>query len=75
MFNIQKLDFEHLELGTKLTVQHFLLFLDTDNELTNEIGGYEHVVVLSNLKVVDGDLIKVLEELPRGTIDGDCILH
>lgn len=46
---------------------------DTDNELTNEIGGYEHVVVLSHLKVVDGDLIKVLEELPRGTVNGDFL--
>lgn len=47
---------------------------DTDNELTVEVGGYEHVVVLQNLKVVDGDLVKVLEQLPRGTVAGDCIL-
>ncbi|XP_017243554.1 ATP-dependent DNA helicase 2 subunit KU80 isoform X2 [Daucus carota subsp. sativus] len=46
---------------------------DTDNELTNEVGGYEHVVVLNHLKVVDGDLIKVLEQLPRGTVDGDFL--
>ncbi|KAK1394041.1 ATP-dependent DNA helicase 2 subunit KU80 [Heracleum sosnowskyi] len=46
---------------------------DTDNVLTDEIGGYEHVIVLNHLKVVDGDLIKVLEELPRGTVDGDFL--
>uniref|UniRef100_A0A6N2MVM4 ATP-dependent DNA helicase 2 subunit KU80 n=1 Tax=Salix viminalis TaxID=40686 RepID=A0A6N2MVM4_SALVM len=30
---------------------------ETDNELTKEVGGYEHVVVLRNIKVVDGDLV------------------
>lgn len=46
---------------------------DTENELTNEVGGYEHVVVLDHLRVVDGDLIKVFEQLPRGTVDGDFL--
>ncbi|RZC73221.1 hypothetical protein C5167_048703 [Papaver somniferum] len=39
---------------------------DTDNELTTEVGGYEHVVVLRNCKVVDGDIIEALQSLPRG---------
>ena len=48
-------------------------FSDTNNELTNEVGGYEHVVVLQNIKVVDGDLVEALQQLPRGTVSGDCI--
>ncbi|KAK2985233.1 hypothetical protein RJ640_015941 [Escallonia rubra] len=40
---------------------------ETNNELTNEVGGYEHVAVLQHIKVVDADLIKALEKLPRGT--------
>jgi hypothetical protein len=50
-----------------------LKFLETDNELTKEVGGYEHVVVLRNIKVVDGDLVDAFQELPRGNFDGDCI--
>jgi len=46
---------------------------DTDNELTTEVGGYQHVVVLKNTKVVDGDIVEALQHLPRGTTDGDCI--
>lgn len=49
------------------------IFSDTDNELTTEVGGYQHVVVLKNIKVVDGDIIEALQQLPRGTTDGDCI--
>lgn len=48
-------------------------FSDTDNELTTEVGGYQHVVVLKNIKVVDGDIVEALQQLPRGTTDGDCI--
>ncbi|KAK3036138.1 hypothetical protein RJ639_031719 [Escallonia herrerae] len=44
---------------------------ETNNELTNEVGGYEHVAVLQHIKVVDADLIKALEKLPRGTANGD----
>ncbi|GMP42988.1 hypothetical protein CsSME_00012534 [Camellia sinensis var. sinensis] len=43
---------------------------DTDNELTNEVGGYEHVVVLRHIKVVDGDVVEALQKLPRGTVAG-----
>lgn len=38
-----------------------------------EVGGYEHVVVLQNIKVVDGDLVEALRQIPRGTVPGDCI--
>ena len=48
-------------------------FVETKNELTEEVGGYQHVVVLQNMKVVDGDLVDVLKRLPRGTVSGDCI--
>ncbi|KAF8380428.1 hypothetical protein HHK36_027914 [Tetracentron sinense] len=47
---------------------------DTDNELTKEVGGYEHVVVLQHIKVVE-DLIEGLQKLPRGTAPGDCIQY
>ncbi|KAL0002666.1 hypothetical protein SO802_016447 [Lithocarpus litseifolius] len=46
---------------------------DTKNELTEEVGGYQHVVVLRNTKVVDGDLVEALQQLPRGTCDGDFL--
>ncbi|KAG5231246.1 ATP-dependent DNA helicase [Salix suchowensis] len=38
-----------------------------------EVGGYEHVVVLRNIKVVDGDLVDAFQELPRGNFDGDYL--
>ncbi|PWA51740.1 Ku70/Ku80 beta-barrel domain-containing protein [Artemisia annua] len=44
---------------------------DTENDLTNEVGGYEHVTVLQPLKVVDGDLVDVVQQFPRGTVPGD----
>ncbi|KAB1218948.1 ATP-dependent DNA helicase 2 subunit KU80 [Morella rubra] len=46
---------------------------DTKNELTDEVGGYEHVVVLRDPKVVDGDLVEALQQLPRGTFNGDFL--
>lgn len=48
-------------------------FLETDNVLTKEVGGYEHVVVLRDIEVVNEDLVDAFQELPRGTFDGDCI--
>lgn len=48
-------------------------FSGTNNELTKEVGGYEHVMVLQNFKVVDGELVEALQQLPRGTVTGDCI--
>lgn len=52
-----------------------LKYSETQNELTTEVGGYEHVLVLQHIKVVDGDLVNVLQQLPRGTVAGDCILY
>ncbi|KAL8142208.1 hypothetical protein V2J09_015240 [Rumex salicifolius] len=40
---------------------------DTDNDLTKELGGYEHVVVLQRIKVIDEMLIEVVQQLSRGT--------
>ncbi|KAF5184738.1 Atp-dependent dna helicase 2 subunit ku80 [Thalictrum thalictroides] len=46
---------------------------DTNNELTSEVGGYQHVVVLRDSKVVDGDAIEALQKLPRGNFPGDFV--
>ncbi|XP_022757093.1 ATP-dependent DNA helicase 2 subunit KU80 isoform X3 [Durio zibethinus] len=46
---------------------------ETNNELMDEVGGYENIVVLQDIKVVDGDLIDILKKLPRGTVDGDFL--
>lgn len=46
---------------------------DAQNDLTLEVGGYENVSVLRSIKVVDGDLVDVLQQLPRGSAHGDCI--
>ncbi|PHT59150.1 ATP-dependent DNA helicase 2 subunit KU80 [Capsicum baccatum] len=53
----------------------FVLFgtADTKNELTEEVGGYEHVTVLRNIKVVDEDLVDALQSLPRGSVPGDFL--
>ncbi|KAL6007972.1 ATP-dependent DNA helicase II subunit 2 [Asimina triloba] len=45
----------------------------TDNDLTKEVGGYEHVAVLQQIKVVDSDTVDALQKLPRGSACGDCI--
>ncbi|MED6160576.1 ATP-dependent DNA helicase II subunit 2 [Stylosanthes scabra] len=46
---------------------------ETYNELTFEVGGYRHIVVLKNLEDVDGDTVEALQKLPRGTKDGDFL--
>ncbi|GLU03848.1 hypothetical protein SLE2022_210230 [Rubroshorea leprosula] len=46
---------------------------ETNNELTKEVGGYDHVVVLQNIKVVDGDLVEAVQHVPRGTVNGDFL--
>ncbi|KAF3337158.1 ATP-dependent DNA helicase 2 subunit KU80 isoform X1 [Carex littledalei] len=46
---------------------------ETENELAIEVGGYEHVSVLRNIKVVDGDAIEIIQNLKRGTSRGDFI--
>ena len=50
-----------------------IVISETKNDLTVEVGGYENIVVLRNIKVVDGDLVDALESLPQGTVPGDCI--
>ncbi|KAJ4757639.1 ATP-dependent DNA helicase 2 subunit KU80 [Rhynchospora pubera] len=44
---------------------------ETENELAIEVGGYEHVSVLRNIKVVDGDAAEIVQNLRRGTFHGD----
>lgn len=63
-----------LSITETLNVFYSLKSLGTKNELKKEVGGYEHVVVFWHIKVVDGDLINAFQQLPRGTVDGDCIL-
>lgn len=46
----------------------------TENELARDIGGYEHVAVVRNIRVVDEVVVENAKRLPRGTIAGDCIL-
>ncbi|ESR58491.1 hypothetical protein CICLE_v10019016mg [Citrus x clementina] len=46
---------------------------ETENELTKEVGGYEHVKVLQDIKVVDGHLVQSLKHLPQGTCAGDFL--
>ncbi|KAI3444684.1 hypothetical protein Pfo_001349 [Paulownia fortunei] len=46
---------------------------DTKNDLTVEVGGYENVMVLRDVKVVDGDLVEALQQLPRGSVHGDFL--
>ncbi|XP_004306918.1 PREDICTED: ATP-dependent DNA helicase 2 subunit KU80 [Fragaria vesca subsp. vesca] len=45
----------------------------TENVLTREVGGYDHITVLQDIKVVDEDLIQAVEQLPRGTHNGDFL--
>lgn len=52
-----------------------MLVVETRNDLTEEVGGYENVAVLRTIKVVDGDLIEAVQKLPLGTVHGDCILY
>ncbi|XP_009399523.2 ATP-dependent DNA helicase 2 subunit KU80 isoform X1 [Musa acuminata AAA Group] len=46
---------------------------DTNNELEKEVGGYEHVAVLRDIRVVDDDAVVVLKNLPKGTFPGDFL--
>ncbi|XVF79891.1 hypothetical protein PTKIN_Ptkin15bG0027000 [Pterospermum kingtungense] len=46
---------------------------ETNNDLKKEVGGYDNIVVLQDIKVVDGDLIDTLQKLPRGTVNGDFL--
>ncbi|MBA0831655.1 hypothetical protein Goarm_016106 [Gossypium armourianum] len=44
---------------------------ESKNDLTTEVGGYQNITVLQDIKVVDGDLVDTLQKLPRGRVDGD----
>ncbi|KFK36112.1 hypothetical protein AALP_AA4G079700 [Arabis alpina] len=45
----------------------------TQNELATEIGGYEHVTVLRNIRAVDEAVVEYVKWLPRGTVAGDFL--
>ncbi|KAM7260780.1 hypothetical protein ACFE04_026255 [Oxalis oulophora] len=42
---------------------------DTKNELKDEVGGYDNIVVLRDMRVVGSDLAEALQPLPRGTVN------
>ncbi|MBA0877881.1 hypothetical protein Goshw_004184 [Gossypium schwendimanii] len=44
---------------------------ESKNDLTTEVGGYQNITVLQDIKVVNGDLVDTLQKLPRGRVDGD----
>ncbi|KAL0913845.1 hypothetical protein M5K25_017336 [Dendrobium thyrsiflorum] len=46
---------------------------ETKNDLQKEVGGYLHVVVLQDIKVVDDVTMDNLRELPRGNRNGDFL--
>uniref|UniRef100_A0A1D1Z9U1 ATP-dependent DNA helicase 2 subunit KU80 n=1 Tax=Anthurium amnicola TaxID=1678845 RepID=A0A1D1Z9U1_9ARAE len=46
---------------------------DTDNDLEKQVGGYEHIVVLHGIRIVDEKLVETFQKLPRGTVPGDFL--
>ncbi|CAM0878222.1 unnamed protein product [Alopecurus aequalis] len=46
---------------------------ETCNDLAKELGGYKHVVVKHDIKVVDEETKDALQNLPRGTAPGDFL--
>ncbi|PNT73758.1 hypothetical protein BRADI_1g01007v3 [Brachypodium distachyon] len=46
---------------------------ETCNDLAKEIGGYKHVVVKHDIKVVEEGTKDALQNLPRGTAPGDFL--
>ncbi|MQL90254.1 hypothetical protein Taro_022838 [Colocasia esculenta] len=48
-------------------------YVDTDNELEKQVGGYEHIVVRCPIKIVDENIVETVQKLPRGTIPGDFL--
>ena len=60
----------------KLKVYEMLspIYSETCNELAKEIGGYKHVTVAHDIKVVDEGTLQALQNLPVGSVPGDCIL-
>ncbi|EPS71667.1 hypothetical protein M569_03092, partial [Genlisea aurea] len=47
---------------------------DTKNDLALTVGGYQNVMVLQDMNVVDGELVELLQKLPRGTVHGDFVV-
>ncbi|KAL6638579.1 hypothetical protein ACP70R_023690 [Stipagrostis hirtigluma subsp. patula] len=41
---------------------------ETSNELAKELGGYKHITVAHDIKVVDEETTNALQNLPRGTV-------
>ena len=60
----------------KLKVYEMLspIYSETCNELAKELGGYKHVTVAHDIKVVDEGTLQALQNLPAGSVPGDCIL-
>lgn len=50
-----------------------LIYSETCNELAKELGGYKHVTVAHEIKVVDEGTSQALQNLPAGSVPGDCI--
>ncbi|XP_009107395.1 ATP-dependent DNA helicase 2 subunit KU80 [Brassica rapa] len=46
---------------------------ETENELARDIGGYENIKVLRNIKVVDELVVDLVKRLPRGPVAGDFL--
>lgn len=46
---------------------------ETCNELAKELGGYKHVMVAHDIKVVDEWTARALQNLPLGTVPGDFL--
>ncbi|OEL25480.1 ATP-dependent DNA helicase 2 subunit KU80, partial [Dichanthelium oligosanthes] len=51
-----------------------LIYSETCNELAKELGGYKHVAVAHDIKVVDEGTSQALQNLSAGSVHGDCIL-
>jgi ATP-dependent DNA helicase 2 subunit 2 len=49
------------------------MYSGTCNELAKDIGGYKHVTVIHDIKVVDEGTAQALQNLPLGSAPGDCI--
>ncbi|CAN8321234.1 unnamed protein product [Cochlearia groenlandica] len=46
---------------------------ETENELARDIGGYENVSVLRDIRVVDGHVVDYVKRLRRGDVAGDFL--
>ncbi|KAJ3678288.1 hypothetical protein LUZ60_002091 [Juncus effusus] len=46
---------------------------ETENDLEKEVGGYDHVSVLRNIKIVDREAVDIVQNLKRGNSPSDFI--